>query len=243
MGAVPDLRALPNHPGAPVRVLLVEARTLVRKALAEVLATNVDRAEVSEAGDAIEAVAHLYGCPHDVALVDARLPGPGEVGLLRHIHEASPLLPVIVLTDYEDAGHLAEALSEGAVGYLLKDARPGDLALAIRMALSGTGSIIAPRPLRSLLERSSLSPHPQERHLGPDLTPREREILKMVADGATNRWISRQLFLSEKTVKSHLISVYRKLGVQNRTQAALAAVSLQPVGSRVAARAPTREAG
>lgn len=225
-----------------MRVLLVESETLVRKALAEVLTTHLDRAEVSEAGDAAQAVAHVSRGPHDVALVDVRLPGPGGIGLLRQLREASPHLPVIVLADHEDAGHLVAALSEGAVGYLLKDARPGDLGLAMRMALSGTGSIIAPRPLRSLLEGSTSSTHPQKGQLEPHLTPREREILKMVADGATNRLVSRQLFLSERTVKSHLVSVYRKLGVQNRTQAALASRALRPVVSGVEAPARTRAA-
>ena len=212
-----------------MKVLLVDDHTLVRKGLAQVLATCVKDAQVTEAGDADEAVARLREAPHDVALVDIRMPGRDGLELLREIRSAWPDLPVIMLSSYDNGEYVKAALAEGASGYLLKDTTPEDLAQAIVVALSGSGNVLSPRAVRNLFE-DSMRPQPAEapetRAADAGLTRRESDVLTLLASGASNREISRQLFLSEKTVKAHLAAVFRKLGVTNRTQAAMAAVGM-----------------
>ena len=130
---------------------------------------------------------------------------------------------------YDNGDYVKTALTEGAAGYLLKDASPEDLAQAILVALSGSGNVLSPRAVRNLFEGAAGADRPAGRESAiPDagLTRREADVLHLLASGASNREISRQLYLSEKTVKAHLAAVFRKLGVSNRTQAAMAAVAM-----------------
>ena len=212
-----------------MKVILVDDHTLVRRGLAHLLATCVEGAEVTEAGSADEAVEMLSSEPHDVALVDVRMPGRDGLELLREIRSSWPNLPVIMLSSYDNGEYVKAALAEGAAGYLLKDTTPEDLAQAILVALSGAGNVLSPRAVRNLFEGSNF---PDEASPGESsipiagLTRRELDVLQLLALGHSNREISRQLFLSEKTVKAHLAAVFRKLGVSSRTQAALAAIAL-----------------
>jgi DNA-binding NarL/FixJ family response regulator len=212
-----------------MKVLLVDDHTLVRRGLAKVLADCVEDAEVVEAGSADEAVEVLKATPPDVALVDIRMPGRDGIELLREIRSTWPAVPVIMLTSYDNGEYVRTALTEGAAGYLLKDATPEDLAQAILVALSGSGNVLSPRAVRNLFEasngqRAEGRDQPQIQDAG--LTRREADVLSLLAGGASNREISRHLYLSEKTVKAHLAAVFRKLGVTNRTQAAMAAVAM-----------------
>jgi DNA-binding NarL/FixJ family response regulator len=212
-----------------VKVLLVDDHTLVRRGLAQLLASRLPDAEVTEASDAEEAAEHLRQAPHDVALVDVRMPGRDGLELLREIKSTWPDLPVIMLSSYDNGEYVKSALSEGASGYLLKDTTPEDLAQAILVALSGSGNVLSPRAVRNLFEgpmRREESNGQETRPQDVGLTKRESDVLLLLAGGASNREISRQLFLSEKTVKAHLAAVFRKLGVTNRTQAAMAAVAM-----------------
>jgi DNA-binding NarL/FixJ family response regulator len=212
-----------------MKVLLVDDHTLVRRGLAQLLATVVKGAEVTEAADADEAAEVLKHTPQDVALVDVRMPGRDGLELLREIRNSWPQLPVIMLSSYDNGEYVKAALAEGAAGYLLKDTTPEDLAQAIVVALSGSGNVLSPRAVRNLFEGSirSEGPEPSENPMADaGLTRRESDVLQLLAGGASNREISRQLFLSEKTVKAHLAAVFRKLGVTNRTQAAMAAVAM-----------------
>ncbi len=212
-----------------MKVLLVDDHTLVRKGLIQVLHTCVEDADVTEASTADEAIEILKQTPHDVALVDIRMPGRDGIELLREVRATWPALPVIILTSYDNGEYVKTALTEGAAGYLLKDASPDDLAQAIMVALSGSGNVLSPRAVRNLFEGSMTSPQGETREPGladAGLTRREADVLQLLAGGASNREISRQLFLSEKTVKAHLAAVFRKLGVSNRTQAAMAAVAM-----------------
>jgi DNA-binding NarL/FixJ family response regulator len=212
-----------------VKVLLVDDHTLVRRGLGQLLASRLPDAEVTEAGDAEEAAEILRRAPHDVALVDVRMPGRDGLDLLREIKSTWPDLPVIMLSSYDNGEYVKAALAEGASGYLLKDTTPEDLAQAILVALSGSGNVLSPRAVRNLFE----GPMRREEGNGQDarppdvgLTKRETDVLRLLAGGSSNREISRQLFLSEKTVKAHLAAVFRKLGVSNRTQAAMQAVAM-----------------
>ena len=213
-----------------MRVLLVDDHTLVRKGMAEVLRGCVSPVEVSEASNADEAVEILKMTPHDVALVDIRMPLRDGIELLREIRSSWPELPVIMLTGYDNGEYVKMALSEGAAGYLLKDATPEDLAQAIQVALSGSGNVLSPRAIRNLFEGANAEEEAEKRESSPiagaGLTRRELDVLALLSGGFSNREISRRLFLSEKTIKAHLAAVFRKLGVTNRTQAAMAAVAM-----------------
>jgi len=136
---------------------------------------------------------------------------------------------VVILSASDDAEVVSAALAAGAAGYVLKDAGPEDMAAAVRLARSGSGNMISPRAAHNLSRAGAVTgarvrSEPAVQATG--LTRREVEVLGILAAGATNRQISRHLFLSEKTVKAHLASAFRKLVVENRTQAAMAAVAI-----------------
>jgi two-component system invasion response regulator UvrY len=128
-----------------VKILLVDDHPLVRRGLAHLLATCVEGAEVTEAGSADEAVEILSREPHDVALVDIRMPGRDGLELLREIRSSWPALPVIMLSSHDNGEYFKAALAEAAAGFLLKDPTPEDLAQAIHVALSGGGAALSPR--------------------------------------------------------------------------------------------------
>ncbi len=212
-----------------MKVLLVDDHTLVRKGLAQVLAFSVPDAVVAEAANADEGVELLRQGGIDVALVDIRMPGRDGLELLAEVRATWPEIPVIILTSYDNGEYVRAALAHGAAGYLLKDATPEDLAQAIRVGMTGAGNVLSPRAISNLFSAEPVPPErPDDRPRVPDggLTRREGDILELLAEGHSNREISKRLFLSEKTVKAHLAAVFRKLGVTNRTQAAMAAVAM-----------------
>ncbi|HJP64971.1 MAG TPA: response regulator transcription factor [Actinomycetota bacterium] len=225
-----------------MKVLLVDDDTLVRKGLAQLLITCVEGAEVTEASDTTDALEVLEHNGHDVVVADIRLPGRDGLELLKEIRTSHPSLPVIMLTGYDDPDYVKSALAQGAAGYLLKDSTPEDLTQAIRVAMTGSGNVLSPRAVRNLFDRSSRPDHfghtPSERG-DPGLTRREIDILRYLSQGYSNREISKALFLSEKTVKAHLAAVFRKLGVSNRTKAAMAAVAMGITGPENDESGPT----
>lgn len=213
-----------------MRILLVDDHTLVRRGLANLLKSSVEAAEVSEAADADQAIEALRKAPHDVALVDIRMPGRDGLDLLREIRAEWPDVPVIMLSSYDNGSYVKSALAEGASGYLLKDTTPEDLVQAIAVARSGSGNVLSPRAVRNLFESPDAAGENGDQRsaaaAAAGLTRREIDVLELLAVGSSNREISRHLYLSEKTVKAHLAAVFRKLGVTNRTQAAMAAVAM-----------------
>ena len=225
---------------ARVKVLLVDDDTLVRKGLAHLLVSVVEDAEVSEAADATEAVSMLESNDYDVVVADIRLPGRDGLEMLKDIKSAHPDLPVVMLTGYDDPEYVKGALAEGAAGYLLKDSTPEDLSQAIRVAMSGSGNVLSPRAVRNLFDRRGDLGGSSEK-ADPGLTRREIDIMEFLAQGCSNREISRALFLSEKTVKAHLAAVFRKLGVSNRTKAAMAAVAMGITGAPGSGQGPDRD--
>jgi DNA-binding NarL/FixJ family response regulator len=136
---------------------------------------------------------------------------------------------VIMISTYENAPYVKRALADGAAGYLLKDATPEDLSQAINVAMSGSGNVLSPRVIQNLFEDQEASVG-SNGHGGRrneySLTQREHDILALLAEGRSNREIAQRLYLSEKTVKAHLAAIFRKLGVTNRTQAAMMAVQM-----------------
>jgi DNA-binding NarL/FixJ family response regulator len=233
-----------------VKILIVDDHALVRRGMGHVVRESFRDAEIVEASSAAEALEKMSSTGADIALVDVRMPDLDGLDLLHDMRERWPNVPVIMLTSFDHAHYVRRALAEGAAGYMLKDATPEDLEQAIKVALSGGGNVLSPKVIQNLFESVDAGAPVEngDTHHRPTsaLTQRETDILALLSEGKSNRDISRALFLSEKTVKAHLAAIFRKLGVTNRTQAAMAAVSmgigpgLQPVhfGARASGSRP-----
>jgi len=197
-----------------IRLLIADDHSVVRTGLRHLVATFDDVELVGAAADGEEAVALCADHDPDVVLMDLEMPVLDGIEATRRIVEVQPRVAVVVLTSFSDREQILRALDAGAVGYLLKDAEPAELERAVRAAARGEAPL-DPRAGRALLQdRASGSPL-------DGLSEREREVLAMVARGLPNKLIARELGISEKTVKAHLTSVYRTIGVTDRTQAAL----------------------
>ncbi|MFB6565158.1 MULTISPECIES: response regulator [unclassified Streptomyces] len=202
-----------------IRLLLADDHPVVRAGLRAVLDTEPDFAVVAEAATAERAVELAVSEPVDVVLMDLQFgPGSGMHGSdATALITARPGAPrVLVLTTYDTDADILAAVEAGASGYLLKDAPPEELAAAVRTAAAGQ-SALAPAVALRLMDRM--------RTPAEALTKRELEVLQLVADGLSNQQISKKLFLSQATVKSHLVHVYAKLGVDSRTSAVAAAAT------------------
>ena len=200
---------------APVRLLLVDDHPVVRRGLRAVFTDHPDIEVVGEADDGERALALVPDLRPDVVLMDLRL-GPGMQGAeaTRRITALPGPPHVLVLTTYDSDADILAAVEAGATGYLLKDAPPEELLAAVRATARGRAYLAAPVASR-LLGRM--------RSPGPALSVRELEILELLARGLSNKQISRRLFISEATVKTHLVHIYGKLGVESRTAALAAA--------------------
>ena len=195
-----------------VRVLLADDHPIVRAGLRGLLEAEPDIEGVGEAGDgrqAIDAVSRLHP---DVVLMDLRMPDVDGVEATAVIRRDHPTTAVLVLTTYDTDSDILPAIEAGATGYLLKDAPPDELSRAVRSVSTGR-SILAPSVASRLMSRLT-APRSET------LTAREVEVLSLVAEGASNREIANALFISETTVKSHLLHIFVKLGVDDRTEAA-----------------------
>lgn len=199
-----------------IRVVLVDDHAIVRNGLAQLLEAADDIEVVGMAADGADAVDVVTGSTPDVVLMDLQMPVVDGVTATRLIVESGSSAQVVVLTSYSDSERIVAALDAGAVGYLLKDAEPADLLEGIR-AVSRGESPIHPRAARQLLtarsEAATAAP--------TQLTPREAEVLRLVRLGLANKQIGRRLGISERTVKAHLTSAFQRIGVSDRTQAAL----------------------
>ena len=213
-----------------MKILIVDDHALVRRGMGHVVRECFTEAEVVEAANAVEAIEVMTSDNVDIALVDVRMPDADGLELLHQMKDRWPGTPVIMLTSFDHAQYVRRALALGAAGYMLKDATPEDLEQAINVAISGGGNVLSPRVIQNLFESVDGPGRGENGDHGyrpiASLTQRETDILALLAEGKSNRDISRGLFLSEKTVKAHLAAVFRKLGVTNRTQAAMAAVSM-----------------
>ena len=197
-----------------IRVAVVDDHGVVRDGLAALIAAQPDLDLVATAADGAEAVAVCRSAMPDVVLMDLEMPVLGGIEATRAILAAAPETAVLVLTSFSDRRQITGALDAGAVGYLLKDASADDVVRGIRTAAAG-GSPLDPRAARLLLEANS-APDPLA-----GISPREREVLALLLDGMPNKLIARRLEISEKTVKSHLTSIFRRIGVNDRVQAVL----------------------
>ena len=211
-----------------MRILIVDDHALVRRGMYHVVKEGFPDADVVEAESSAAALEVLRATKaFDLALVDVRMPDLDGLELLRVVKGEWPDVPVIMLSTYENAPYVKRALADGAAGYLLKDATPEDLSQAINVAMSGSGNVLSPRVIQNLFEdQESSNGSSNGRRSEYSLTQREHDILALLAEGRSNREIAGALYLSEKTVKAHLAAIFRKLGVTNRTQAAMMAVQM-----------------
>lgn len=202
---------------ATVRVMVVDDHPVVREGLRGFLSSRPGLEVVAEAGDGEEAIRKARHLRPDVVLMDLVMPGTDGVEATKQIVAADHDVRVVVLTSFTDDERVVPAVRAGAAGYLHKDASPAELEQAVRAAARGDAPLSPRAAARVLQSMTSEAP-------GPALTPREREVLALLGEGLTNRLIARRLDVSEKTVKTHVGNVLAKLGVSDRTQAALWAV-------------------
>jgi DNA-binding NarL/FixJ family response regulator len=194
----------------------VDDHEMVRAGLRTFLGLQADMAVVGEAASAEQALALVPRLRPDVVLLDLVLPGMSGVEAVRRLRAAHPDVKVVVLTSFAGEESVLPAVRAGAAGYLLKDVGPGELAEALRAVHAG-GAPLHPAVAATVM-------HSVAEPVRDPLTPREHEVLRLVARGLPNRLIARELALSEKTVKAHVSAILGKLGVADRTQAALYAV-------------------
>lgn len=195
----------------PIRLLIVDDHPIVRDGLRGVFANIPDVAVVGEAGNGADAVAQASRLRADVVLTDLRMPEMGGVEAIRRLRQVMPSARVLVLTTFDTDSDVLPAIEAGATGYLLKDAPRDELVRAVRAAFQGE-SVLSPSVASRLIG--------QVRKPADDtLSQRELEVLKLIANGATNREAAAQLFVSEATIKTHLLHIYAKLGVGDRAAA------------------------
>lgn len=211
-----------------IRILLVDDQRLMREGLRVLLELEEGLEVVGEAGDGKEALEAYAALRPDVVLMDVRMPGMDGVEATRRLRERWPDARIIILTTFDDDAYVFEGLRAGALGYLLKDVSGDDLAKAIRTVAAG-GALLAPSVARKVVaEFSRLAPpsRPPDEGLPEPLSEREKEVLRLLAQGLSNREIAERLVLAEGTVKNHVTTILQKLGVRDRTQAALRARQL-----------------
>ena len=220
----------------PITLFLVDDHTLLRRGLVALLSQYDDLRVVGEAGDAAQALHLLPQLRPDVILLDNHLPGVRGVDAIAGLREAAGGSRVIMLTVSEDGADLATALRHGAQGYLLKTIGGDLLAQAIRRAARGE-PVVSPEMMGKLVaafqSQGAPEPGPQqpapEEDAAPQLSPREQEVLREIARGASNKEIARTLDIAETTVKIHVQHILRKLGLSSRVQAAVYASDRQRI--------------
>jgi len=206
-----------------IRLLIVDDQRLMREGLRTLLELEPDLLVAGEAGDGQEALQQYASLQPDVVLMDIRMPVMDGVEATRRLRLDYPHARVIILTTFDDDTYVFDGLRAGALGYLLKDVSGDELAEAIRQVAKG-GALIEPSVARKVLAEFARLPQPvgQPRSdQAHSLSERELEILRLLAQGASNRQIASQLFLAEGTVKNYISNILDKLGVEDRTQAAL----------------------
>ena len=212
----------------PIRIMVVDDHSVVREGIRHVLSDPALFAVVGEAGSAAEAIATVAAWAPDVVILDVSMPGGSGLHVVAELLERAPAARVLMLSVHEDAEYVIESVQAGAHGYLRKDSTPAELRSAVT-ALSAGESYYSPQiagALANALRARSAAPPPERAPSAAEaLTARERQVLALVADGATNREIGTQLGISTRTVEAHRDSLMRKLGI--RTVAGLTRLAIE----------------
>ncbi len=212
------------RPSNCIRVLVADDHPLFRQGLRRALELAGDLEVVGEAANGRDCVTEAQRLRPDVVLLDINMPGLNGLEASRLIKEADPSIGVVILTIHDAEEYLVEAVRAGVEGYVLKDAEPDVIIHAIRASHAGESYLqpsLAGRLMAGVRHREAAR---QEQRAEDVLTPREIEVLQLLAEGVSNREISRRLFISEKTVKNHTNSIFRKMDVADRTQAVVQAI-------------------
>jgi DNA-binding NarL/FixJ family response regulator len=199
---------------ARIRLLIVDDHPLVRRGLCELFGEDGSFEVVDAVGDGEQAVTAVLAQQPDVVLMDVSMPGMDGIEATRRVLAVRPETRVVMLTSFADHERVLEALDTGAVGYILKDSESDDLLRGVRAAASGDAPL-SPRAARAVLTAR------RGRRPFEELTSRELDVLRLVARGLSNKQIAWRLTISEKTVKAHMTSIFGRIGVGDRTQAAL----------------------
>lgn len=200
-----------------IRVLVVDDHQMVRVGLRTLLERSADICVVGEAPDGQSALAAVADCKPDVVLMDLSMPVLDGVAATAQLRANHPDVVVLALTTFADRDHVVAAIDAGALGYLLKDCQPDQLTAAVRAAARGEAPL-DPRAALALVQARQSGPTPDPLAA---LSPREREVLALVAQGMSNRLVARRLGISEKTVKTHLTAIFAAIGVTDRLAATL----------------------
>ena len=209
-------------PPVRVRVLIVEDDALMRAGLRGILDREQDLDVVGEAGDGREALEHARHTLPDVVLMDIRMPGSDGIAATRDVLAAFPHVKVVILTTFEQDDYIFGALSAGASGFLLKRTKPEELIAAIHTVAAGE-SLLSPSVTSRVIARMARQPAPDTTRDArlDELTPRERQVLELVARGLSNAEIAATLVIEESTVKTHTKRILAKLGIRDRVQAVI----------------------
>ena len=202
----------------PIRVVLADDHTIVREGTAELLRRAGDIEVIGQASDGLEALNTVKEMHPDVLVLDLMMPGIDGLEVARRIRQVSPGTAVLVLTAHEDRQYVMAALEAGAAGYMSKSDRGGDVIDAVRSVAAGR-TALSPRVASSVVARAL-----GDSDESASLTAREKDVLRAVARGLSNKQIATDLQMSERTVQTHLTHVFSKLGVSSRTEAAMLAV-------------------
>jgi DNA-binding NarL/FixJ family response regulator len=203
-------------------VFLVDDHEVVRRGVRELLESEGDITVVGEAGTQAAALAEIAAAHPDVALLDVRLPDGDGIEICREIRSSSPEIACLMLTSYADDEAFLSAVVAGASGYVLKQIRGNDLVTSVRRAAQGESLL---DPLMVAQARARLSRDIEDERMRP-LSPQERRILELIAEGMTNREIAETMFLAEKTVRNYVSNLLLKMGLKHRTEAAVFAVRI-----------------
>jgi len=214
----------PRAPSTPIRVFLLDDHEIVRRGIRELLEAEPDIVVVGESGLAEEAIRRIPALRPDVAILDGRLPDGSGIDVCREVRSRDPHIKALILTSYDDDDALFAAIMAGAAGYTLKQVRGNDLVDTVRRVAAGQ-SMLDPSVTAQVLARLRNGP-PVDKEI-EQLTAQEQRLLELIGEGLTNRQIAERMYLAEKTVKNYASSLFSKLGLTSRTQAAIFATKHQ----------------